>query len=281
VATGSGLTYQWRFNGANISGATTSSYTKSNAQASDAGNYSVVVANAGGSVTSANAALTVNVPPSITAQPSNQTVTQGASATFTVAATGSPTLSYQWSFNGVNISGATASSYTKSNAQSSDAGNYAVVVSNPYGSVTSANATLTVTPALVTATVDNSDAGFSVVGTWSSGTMSTDKFGADYRFRSTATVSEPAQWTANLGNTGTYVISAWWTQGSNRSVTAPYFVTHSTGSTTVNKNQQAGGGAWQTLGTFSLNAGSNNVKLSCWTATGFIVVADAIKWAQQ
>jgi hypothetical protein len=152
VATGTApLAYQWRFNGANISGATASSYTKSNAQTSDAGNYSVVVSNAGGSVTSANASLTVNVPPSITTQPASQTVAQGGSATFSVVATGSG-LTYQWRFNGANISGANASSYTKSNAQASDAGNYSVVVSNAGGSVTSANAVLTVTaPPSITA----------------------------------------------------------------------------------------------------------------------------------
>ena len=138
------LSYQWRFNGTDISGATLSSYTKSNAQSSDAGNYSVFVSNPYGNVTSANAALTVNVPPSITTEPTSQTVNQGGSATFSVTASGTAPLSYQWTFNGGNISGATGSSYTVSNAQSSNAGNYAVVVSNVAGSATSATASLTV-----------------------------------------------------------------------------------------------------------------------------------------
>ncbi len=126
--------------------------------------------------------------------------------------------------------------------------------------------------------VDNSSAGFSVTGTWASGSGSTDKYGGDYRYHSTAAVSEPASWTASLGSTKTYGVYAWWAQGSNRSTTAPYIVYHSTGSTTVNKNQQSGGGTWNLLGNFSLNAGSNQVKLSCWTTTGFIVLADAVKW---
>jgi N-acetyl-anhydromuramyl-L-alanine amidase AmpD len=248
-----------------------------------AGSYSVTfrMNNSPGAFFGASVPLSINVAsaaPVITTQPQSQTVAQGASATFSVGASGAAPLSYQWKFNGVNISGANASSYTRSNAQVADQGNYSVTVSNGAGSVTSANASLMVK---VSATVDNSDAGFSVVGTgWATGTSSTDKFGADYRFRPTAAVSEPAQWTATLGNTGTYAISAWWTQGANRSAAAPYIVTHSTGSTTVNKNQQSGGGAWQSLGSFSLDAGSNNVKLSCWAATGFVVVADAIKWAQ-
>src|SRR5205823_372476 len=131
-------------------------------------------------VTSANATLTVNVPPTITTQPASQTVAQGANATFSVVATGTG-LTYQWTFNGANISGATTSSYTKSNAQAADQGNYAVVVTNAGGSVTSANASLTVK---ITVIVDNSDAGFSVVGTWTTGTSATDKYGADYRYHS-------------------------------------------------------------------------------------------------
>jgi hypothetical protein len=145
VATGTApLSYQWQFNGANISGATSASYTKNNVQASDAGNYSVVVTNVAGTVTSSNAVLTVNVPPSITTQPQGQTVNVGANVTFSVTASGTAPLSYQWRFNGTNISGATATNYTKTNVQLSDAGNYSVVVTNVAGSVTSSNAVLTV-----------------------------------------------------------------------------------------------------------------------------------------
>ena len=64
--------------------------------------------------------------------------------TFTSVAIGTPTPTYQWKFNGSNITGATSSSYTKNNAQLSDAGNYTVVASNSAGSTTSATAVLTV-----------------------------------------------------------------------------------------------------------------------------------------
>lgn len=140
------MSYQWTFNGANISGATASSYTVANAQAGNAGTYAVVVSNSAGSVTSADATLTVNagVAPTITTQPQSQTVAQGQNATFSVAASGSAPLSYQWTFNGANISGATASSYTVVSAKASNAGSYAAVVSNAFGSATSSTATLTV-----------------------------------------------------------------------------------------------------------------------------------------
>ena len=295
TATGQGtLAYQWRFNGANISGATASTYTIANAQASHAGSYTVVVSNASGPTTSAAATLTVGtgggftngsfeadyagwtvsgnqsvvsgapftatngskavafnvgqktpngvlsqsftttagqlytlafdagafsqintsqqrmqvrvqgttlllsqtvtvaapgngtrwVPqsltfladsatatltfqdtsltsssvdlmldhvrvtlqgaPAITAQPQSLTVSAGSSASFSVTATGQGTLAYQWRFNGANISGATASTYTIANAQASHAGSYTVVVSNASGPTTSAAATLTV-----------------------------------------------------------------------------------------------------------------------------------------
>ncbi len=129
-----------------------------------------------------------------------------------------------------------------------------------------------------TVIVDNSSGGFSVVGTWASSTGSTDKYGADYRYKSTSPTSEPATWSASLGSTKAYTVSAWWPQGANRSTTAPYIVYHTGGTTTVNKNQQTAGGQWNSLGSFNLAAGANQVKLSCWTSTGFVVVADAIQW---
>jgi uncharacterized lipoprotein YddW (UPF0748 family) len=143
--------YQWRLNGTSIAGATATSYTRSNAQPGDAGSYSVVVTNLAGSVTSSNVILIVNVPPAITAQPQDQMVNQGASATFAVSATGTGPLSYQWQFNSTNIPGATGSSYTRSPAQTNDAGAYSVVITNVAGSVTSSNATLSVNapPAII------------------------------------------------------------------------------------------------------------------------------------
>lgn len=83
--------------------------------------------------------------PVITAQPQNTTVAQGNTATFSVTASGSPVPTYQWRRNGTNITGATAATYTITNVQPSQAGQYSVVVSNSAGTVTSNNATLTVT----------------------------------------------------------------------------------------------------------------------------------------
>lgn len=85
------------------------------------------------------------IAPSITTQPASQTVPQGSDVTFSVQAAGTPPLSYQWRFNGVDIAGATSSSITLPNVQPSQGGKYVAVVSNGYGTTTSASAGLTVT----------------------------------------------------------------------------------------------------------------------------------------
>jgi Immunoglobulin domain len=149
-ATGSPApSFQWRFNGTNIALATAISYTVTNAQVADEGAYSVIVSNDAGTVTSSNASLTLVPPqaPAITNQPQGLTVALGSNATFTVSASGLPTPSYQWQFNGTNILLATGTSYTVTNAQISDEGEYSVIVSNFVSSVTSSNALLTVAPA--------------------------------------------------------------------------------------------------------------------------------------
>jgi len=153
VATGTApLNYQWQKNGTNISGATSASYTTAATTSADSGStFDVVVNNSAGSVTSTAATLTVTaaaVAPTITTQPANQTVTAGQTATFSVTATGTAPLSYQWQKNGANITGATSAGYTTPATTAADSGSkFDVVVSNTAGSVTSNAASLTVNAA--------------------------------------------------------------------------------------------------------------------------------------
>jgi hypothetical protein len=145
TATGTApLRYQWRFNGANISNETNTSLTIVGATPANEGSYTVVITNTAGAVTSTIATLTVLVPPAITGQPASQIVTNGSTVTFTVAATGTPALTYQWRFNAANIAGANSATFVLNNAQPTNSGNYTVLVSNSAGSVTSAVALLTV-----------------------------------------------------------------------------------------------------------------------------------------
>jgi hypothetical protein len=146
-----GLTYQWQFNGVDIAGATNSNFTITNAQIAAGGSYDVVVCNGAACVTSSNATVTVNVSPSITLQPLSQTVTVGAGVTFTGGAVGTAPLSYQWTHNGTNVSGATTTALSIGSTQTADAGSYALVVSSPYGSATSSSALLSIITSTVVA----------------------------------------------------------------------------------------------------------------------------------
>jgi hypothetical protein len=140
------MQFQWRLNGTNLVGGTTNGFSVTNLTAGNAGNYDLIISDFSGSVTSAVAALTVSgvpVAPSITNQPQSLVINAGSNATFTVGATGSAPLSYQWQFNGVDISSATNASYTRTNVQPVNAGNYSVVLTNLGGSVTSSVAVLT------------------------------------------------------------------------------------------------------------------------------------------
>ncbi|HEX8136527.1 MAG TPA: PQQ-dependent sugar dehydrogenase, partial [Pyrinomonadaceae bacterium] len=140
------LSYQWQKNTVDIPGANLSSYTTPAVSASDNNaQYRVIVSNGLGSATSNSATLTVQTPPSITTHPQNQTVTLGQTATFSVSATGTTPLGYQWQKNGTNISGANSPTYTTPPTTASDNGaQYRVIVSNSVQSVTSNIATLTV-----------------------------------------------------------------------------------------------------------------------------------------
>ena len=97
----------------------------------------------GGGDDSSTSTTTVSAP-TITTQPTSQTIAVGSAASFSVTATGSDTLTYQWYKDSSAISGATASTYTISSAATSDAGSYYVTVSNSGGTATSSTATLTV-----------------------------------------------------------------------------------------------------------------------------------------
>jgi alpha-tubulin suppressor-like RCC1 family protein len=137
------LAYQWQVNGTNINGATGTSLSLSNVQMADAGNYTVVVANAFGATTSAVSALTVTgTPPTLMAQPVSQQAAVGATVSFSVSALGAQPFTYQWRFYGSNIAGATGTSLTFSNVQMSNDGPYSVTVSNAFGFAQSTNALL-------------------------------------------------------------------------------------------------------------------------------------------
>ena len=151
AATGTGsISYQWRKDGNDIAGATQNSYSFAATSIDNDTVFAVAVSNASGTLLSNNASLWVLSAPAIRSQPGGQSVLAGSSATFTVSATGTGPLRYQWKKNGTDIAGATNSSYTTPGASLGDSGaQYSVVVSNAAGTVTSSSASLTVTLASV------------------------------------------------------------------------------------------------------------------------------------
>ncbi|EGD4443422.1 immunoglobulin domain-containing protein [Shigella sonnei] len=135
--------YQWKKDGEDITSATSATYTKQSVEPSDAGSYTCVVSGeAGTSVTSDAATVTVNALPVITQQPSSQTVNEGGNINLEVTATGAT--GYQWKKDGSDIPSATDATYSKSGALPADAGSYTCVVTGAGGSVTSSPATVTV-----------------------------------------------------------------------------------------------------------------------------------------
>ncbi|MBI5775236.1 MAG: immunoglobulin domain-containing protein, partial [Verrucomicrobia bacterium] len=140
------LKYQWRRNGTNLPAATNDTFTLYNVRGSNAGNYSVVVTNYFGAVTSAVAVLAVETRPVILIPPADRTVSAGDGTIFSASALGEPPLRYQWQFQGMNIPGATNANLLISSVQASHAGAYQVVVANGFGLTTSTAAMLAVVP---------------------------------------------------------------------------------------------------------------------------------------
>ncbi len=147
-ATGSPpLFFQWRLAQAILPGATNATLTLSSVTPAQSGNYDVVVSSTGGAVTSQVAVVTVLpalIPPAITSQPQTWIASAGENVLFGVAATGTEPLCYQWRFNGGPMDGETNRSLRLTSVTADQSGNYSCVVTNLAGSVTSGNASLTV-----------------------------------------------------------------------------------------------------------------------------------------
>ncbi|HNU52080.1 MAG TPA: immunoglobulin domain-containing protein, partial [Verrucomicrobiota bacterium] len=138
------MTYQWRKDGKDLSGATSATLILPSVSANDAGVYCVVVKNAFGETTSGPAQLTVLFPPAIAAQPASQTVLARGPAEFMVGASGTAPLSFQWRKDGRDITGATGNKLTLAAVQPGDIGEYSVSVSNAYGTAVSDPAKLSI-----------------------------------------------------------------------------------------------------------------------------------------
>ncbi|MFZ3168839.1 MAG: PGF-pre-PGF domain-containing protein [Candidatus Methanoperedens sp.] len=170
VATGTlPLIYQWQRNGVDISGATSATYTTPSTTLADNGTaFSVMVSNIAGSITSNNVTLIVVLlptAPTITMQPSNQTVNEAEAAAFSVVAMGTMPLIYQWQKDEANIPGATNATYTIPSTALSDNGSaFRVNITNSAGSVMSDEATLVIVQRLLINIVSPADGSIDTTG---------------------------------------------------------------------------------------------------------------------
>lgn len=147
AALGSGtLSYQWRFNGTNLVGATNAIYSRPAGGVTNAGIYSVLVSDTAGFVFSRDAVLTIEVlgAPIILSQPADQLVSAGSQVTFKVSAKGLAPMIYQWFKDGAPIANATNSTLVTPLLEVDDTGAYTVTVSNALGSAASRGSALTV-----------------------------------------------------------------------------------------------------------------------------------------
>ena len=114
---------------------------------------------------------------------------------------------------------------------------------------------------------------------WTSTAATPGYYGSNYLFADAQPVSDAANFEFFLSEPESRKIEIWYTAGANRSATAPLVLFDAQGKNlgTVNINEQAGGKAWTSVGTFNFTAGWNKVAISRYTTTGFVVIADAIR----
>jgi hypothetical protein len=141
--------YSWRRNGVAVPGQSSSALNLASVTFEDAGSYTVVVTNDGGSIESAAAVLVVQAqPPSIAADAQPQPVTtfvgRPAILGLTGAVQGTGPFAYQWKRDGIAIPGATRSSLTVAVASPADRGSYSLLITGPGGSIETRAAALTV-----------------------------------------------------------------------------------------------------------------------------------------
>lgn len=129
--------------------------------------------------------------------------------------------------------------------------------------------------------IDNKSDDFSVNGSWSTGS-SAGYHVTDYRFvLSSLTETTTATWSVEFDSPGTYEVSVWYVQGSDRATDAKFVVQHNSGRSTVNVDQTTNGSQWYSIGSFDFPATGGSVSVSDLSAvSGKAVIADAVRFVR-
>jgi hypothetical protein len=295
AATGSApLSFQWQFNGANIPGATSNSFSRMDVQPEDVGSYSVVISNPAGSITSSNALLLLLDSPYL----SGVRATPGARSALISWNSSIPANSQvQFDPAGTQIPGQSALGNTGNFGQTSYLDpalttNHVILLTGlapgtrySFQVISIADTNTYVSGVYQFTTVgtiilDNPVA--SLTGSWTVSNSSTDKFSTDYAFATTVsgTPNASATFRPNITTPGKYNVSVWYPQGANRATNAPYTISYNGGSTTVFVNQQIGGGTWQLIAAgINFAAGTNGYVSLSNNAGPNVVIADAVRFS--
>lgn len=142
------------------------------------------------------------------------------------------------------------------------------------------------TPSPATLVIDSNNANnnqargyVQVSANWKSSTNVAGYYGSGYWYATTAPVSDGAAFFFKLEQAGTRAIEAWWTAASDRSPDATFVAFNAQGVKVGegSVNQARNGGQWNAVGRFAFTAGWNKIVLSRWSASGKVVVADAVR----
>lgn len=202
------LTYQWFFNSASLAGKTNAVLNITNVSAANIGSYFVIVQDGFGSVTSSVVTLATNSPPIITTQPATQNILRGSAAVLSVNVSGNSPLSYQWFFKTTNAVGGNTSVLAQPNFQSVNAGDYFVVVTNIFGSTTSAVATLTLIVSSTNLVLDDS---------WADATRTDSSLPTESAWFANVATSLAAKTNVLIGVPDPASTMTWWTYFTSNS----------------------------------------------------------------
>ncbi|MDB6123328.1 MAG: N-acetylmuramyl-L-alanine amidase, negative regulator of AmpC, AmpD [Pedosphaera sp.] len=280
VATNNPLAYQWQFNGSNFPGATTSALTLANVQSSDAGNYSVIISNTVGSVTSSNALLTVNLIISNLAavpRPTSAVITWNTSADSTSQVEYGTTPAYG-KLSPLNSRGVTSHIVLLSGLLP-DTTYYFRAISTVGTSAfkSESNSFSTDLSLIVPAPV----AGFS--GVWTLATAALNRYSPYYKYATSSPDGDTAvaAFRPTIVTPGKYDVYVWYPGGTNCSTAVPVMISARDGDLQVNSDQTSHGGTWQLLAAATdFDAGTNEFVLVS-NGTGEdnkTVMADAVRW---